>query len=48
VKPSLGTWCGGYVTIRGTWCEPLQPDLIRRLNRRLKEVKTQEFEIRPQ
>ena len=41
VKPSLGNWCDGYVTIRGTWCEPLGAELIRRLNRRLKEVKTE-------
>lgn len=39
VKPSLGNWCDGYVTIRGTWCEPLGAELVRRLNRRLKEVK---------
>jgi hypothetical protein len=41
VKPSLGNWCDGYVTIRGTWCEPLGTDLVRRLNRRLKEVQTE-------
>ncbi len=41
VKPSLGNWCDGYVTIRGTWCEPLGTELVRRLNRRLKEVKTE-------
>ena len=40
VKPALGHWCDGYVTIRGTWCEPLGSDVIRRLNRRLKEVTT--------
>jgi hypothetical protein len=40
VKPALGNWCDGYVTIRGTWCEPLGGEIIRRLNRRLKEVKT--------
>jgi hypothetical protein len=39
VRPSLGRWCDGYVTIRGTWCEPLNSELIRRINRRLKEVK---------
>jgi hypothetical protein len=39
VNPALGKWCDGYVTIRGTWCEPLGTDTIRRLNRRLKEVK---------
>jgi hypothetical protein len=38
VKPALGRWCEGYVTIRGTWCEPLNGELIRRLNRRLREV----------
>jgi len=38
VKPALGAWCDGYVTIRGTWCEPLNGELIRRLNRRLREV----------
>jgi hypothetical protein len=41
VKPALGRWCDGYVTVRGTWCEPLVPELVRRLNRRLKEVKSQ-------
>jgi hypothetical protein len=39
VKSALGSWCDGYVTIRGAWCEPLDTDLVRRLNRRLKEVK---------
>jgi len=38
VKPALGNWCEGYVTIRGAWCEPLDGELIRRLNRRLREV----------
>jgi hypothetical protein len=41
VKPALGKWCEGYVTIRGAWCERLDGELIRRLNRRLKEVKSQ-------
>jgi hypothetical protein len=41
VKPALGAWCGGYVTIRGTWCEPLTNDVIRRLNKRLKELQTE-------
>ncbi len=40
VKPALGRWCDGYVTIRGTWCERLDGEVIRRINRRLKEVKT--------
>lgn len=38
VKPQLGRWCDGYVTIRGTWCEPLTVTLVERLNRRLSEV----------
>jgi hypothetical protein len=39
VKPALGQWCEGYVTIRGTWCEPLTVEVIRRLNRRLRELR---------
>jgi hypothetical protein len=35
VKPQLGKWCDGYVTIRGTWCEPLTVKLVERLNRSL-------------
>jgi hypothetical protein len=38
VKPQLGKWCEGYITIRGTWCEPLSIDLVNRLNQRLSEV----------
>jgi hypothetical protein len=38
VKPALGQWCDGYVTIRGTWCEPLTGELVRRLNHRLSDV----------
>jgi len=38
VKPALGNWSEGYITIRGTWCEPIHGDVIRRLNRRLAEV----------
>lgn len=38
VKPALGNWHEGYVTIRGTWCEPLTGELVRRLNRRLRQV----------
>lgn len=38
VNAALGRWHDGYVSIRGTWCEPLTNELIRRLNRRLREV----------
>ncbi len=37
-KPQLGKWCEGYITIRGTWCEPLSLDLVNRLNQRLADV----------
>jgi hypothetical protein len=37
VKPALGKWCGGTITIYGAWCEPLTLDLVRRLNGRLAE-----------
>jgi hypothetical protein len=38
VKPALGHWCEGYITIRGSWCEPISADVMKRLNRRLAEV----------
>ncbi len=38
VKPQLGKWCEGYITICGTWCEPLSIELVNRLNQRLAEV----------
>jgi len=44
VRPALGKWCDGYITIRGTWCEPLNVEVVNRLNRRLAEVQA---ELRP-
>jgi hypothetical protein len=38
VKSSLGLWCDGYITIRGTWCEPIDGKLLERLNRLLVEA----------
>jgi len=38
VKPSLGSWEEGYIVVRGTWSEPINKDLFRRLNRRLTEI----------
>ncbi len=35
VKPALGKWCGGYITIYGAWCEPLVLEVVQRLNHRL-------------
>jgi len=40
-KPALGRWCDSYVTIRGTWCEPLNGEVLQRLNRRLSEARKQ-------
>ena len=31
VRPALGEWCDGYITIRGTWCEPVRPELLEHL-----------------
>ncbi|TWU24597.1 hypothetical protein [Bythopirellula polymerisocia] len=45
VKPALGRWSEGYVSIRGSWCEPLTGDLIRRLNRRLGEVSREQSAV---
>jgi hypothetical protein len=38
VKPALGKWCGGCITIYGAWCEPLSIELVSRLNARLAEA----------
>ena len=38
VNPSLASWQEGYVTLHGTWCEPLSESLVHRLNERLHEV----------
>ncbi|MBC8355196.1 MAG: hypothetical protein H8E66_24740 [Planctomycetes bacterium] len=35
VKPTWGLWCDGYITIRGTWCEPITNELLKHLNDRL-------------
>jgi hypothetical protein len=42
VKPALGRWEEGYITIYGAWCEPLDVELAKRLNARLAEVKLTE------
>ena len=38
VKPALGRWTEGYITIHGAWCEPLTLDVVQRLNIRLHEL----------
>lgn len=41
VKPALGDWNDGYATIRGAWCEPITQELVRTINRRLREAHEQ-------
>lgn len=38
VEPILGAWCQHYVTVRGTWTEPLSVDVVNRLNARLADA----------
>ena len=38
----LATWCDGYITIRGTWCERISPELVKRLNHDLALAKRQD------
>ncbi len=38
VDHKLANWCGGYITLRGTWCEPLTVELVQRLNRYLTQA----------
>jgi hypothetical protein len=42
----LGQWCGHYVRVRGTFCEPLDAALVGRLNQRLAELRA-ELETAP-
>lgn len=35
VPPGFAHWCEGYITLRGTWCEPIGPELLRALNQQL-------------
>lgn len=44
VKPALGQWCDGHITIRGTWCEPLRKEVLKRLNANLVNVQRQQRE----
>jgi len=41
VRPAIGHWCEGYITLRGSWCEPITPALMKRLNHRLAEIHRQ-------
>lgn len=48
VRPTFGYWCEGYLTLRGSWCEPITPALMQRLNARLADVQRQPKSARPQ
>jgi hypothetical protein len=38
LKSSLGVWKDGYITVRGTWCEPISGPLVVSLNESLSRV----------
>ena len=38
VKPALGRWADGYITIHGAWCEPLTLELAQRINSQLRKA----------
>jgi len=40
-KPALASWCNSYVTFRGTWCEPLNIEVVTRLNTRLGAIRAE-------
>jgi hypothetical protein len=42
VRPQFGHWCDGYITLRGTWCQPLTPQLLKELNHKLAQVHRQQ------
>ena len=42
VRRELGHWSDGYITIRGTWCEPMNPELVKELNPRLVAIHRQQ------
>ena len=35
----IGRWCDGYITLRGTWTEPLSIEVVNRMNHQLAEIK---------
>ena len=39
VTSALGSWCEGYITLKGTWCEPISLELVNRLNHQLAATK---------
>ena len=41
IRRALGHWCDGYITLRGTWCEPLDGELLNRMNAELVKLQRQ-------
>ncbi|MFV2069680.1 MAG: hypothetical protein ACC645_22160, partial [Pirellulales bacterium] len=39
VNSALATWGNGYISILGTWCEPLSVEQVESLNRNLTRAK---------
>lgn len=37
----LGIWKDGYITVRGLWCENIDSDVLKAMNRRLSQIKRQ-------
>ncbi len=47
VNPRIAHWCEGYITLRGAWCEPIQPEGLRKLNARLAEIHRERKDAAP-
>lgn len=39
VRSTFASWCDGYITIKGAWCERITEDKLRELNSKLAQVK---------
>ena len=44
----LAVWDDGYITIRGLWCEDIQQELLKNMNKQLAKAKRQRKEKRAQ
>ena len=48
VRPTLGHWCEGYITLNGAWCEPIDGEALKRLNQRLVAAHRKQRELHSQ
>ncbi|MCA9196440.1 MAG: hypothetical protein KDA87_02840 [Planctomycetales bacterium] len=39
IDHQLGHWCDGYITVNGTWSEPITAEVAGRLNKTIVEIK---------